>query len=59
MAKLTRGERPVSTVFDLLGTDENDVTFAIGWMLRESPVFFGLFIASAGAKPINHADRDH
>ena len=29
-------------MFDLLGTDENDVTFAIGWLLRESPEFFRL-----------------
>ncbi len=42
-------------MFDLLGTDENDVTFAIGWTLRESPEFFRLFVAACGGRPLDPA----
>jgi len=54
MAELTQGKRPLSTVFDLLGRDENDVTFAIGWLLRESPEFFRLFLAACGSRSTLH-----
>lgn len=49
MARLTRGERDVLTVFDLLGTNENDVTFAIGWCLSESPAFLRRVVSNCGA----------
>src|SRR5581483_11872638 len=55
MARLTLGERPVATVFDLLGTDENDVTYAIGWALCESNVFFRLFLAAAQTTGVDPA----
>lgn len=29
----------VETVFDLLGQKENDLTFALGWVLAQSPAF--------------------
>ncbi len=50
MARLTRGERDVLTVFDLLGTNENDVTFAIGWCLSESPALLRRVVSSCGAQ---------
>lgn len=32
-------DNPVPTVFDLLGLDENDMTFAIPWGMAQSPAF--------------------
>jgi hypothetical protein len=29
--------RPIGTVFDLLGTKENDITYSVGWALSQSP----------------------
>ena len=29
----------VKTIFDLLGTKENDMTFALGWVLSRSKIF--------------------
>lgn len=34
--ELTLYGRPVSTVFDLLGSKENDITYSLGWALAES-----------------------
>lgn len=31
------GRRPVETVFDLMGTNEDDLTYALGWGLKQSP----------------------
>ena len=28
--------RPINTVFDLLGSNENDITFSVGWALAQS-----------------------
>jgi hypothetical protein len=36
--------RTVETVFDLLGRDENDMTFALGWGLRQSPALLRSFL---------------
>jgi hypothetical protein len=33
------GSRPVSTVFDLLGSAENDLTYALGWSLARATGF--------------------
>jgi hypothetical protein len=35
---LTVSGRPIDTVFDLLGRDENDLTYAFGWALANSPL---------------------
>ncbi len=35
-AELTLYGRPVGTVFDLLGSKENDITYSLGWALAES-----------------------
>jgi hypothetical protein len=37
MILLTQGKRPVESPFDLLGSDENAITGAIAWTLRQSP----------------------
>jgi hypothetical protein len=31
--------RKIETIFDLLGREENDMTYALGWALAESPQF--------------------
>jgi hypothetical protein len=37
MPDLTVHGRPISNFFELLGDDENALTFAVGWTLRQSP----------------------
>lgn len=37
--KLLRYERPVQTVFGLLGTNEDDMTYALGFVMSRSPRF--------------------
>lgn len=31
--------RPITSVFELLGTKENDITYSVGWALAQSPTF--------------------
>lgn len=49
MADLTIGGQPVETVFDLLGSKENDITYALGWGLAQSDDLLRRFLAMAGA----------
>jgi hypothetical protein len=51
LPELTIGGAPVSTVFDLLGRKENDITYALGWGLAQSPALFGRFLGLIGAEP--------
>ncbi|WP_436533008.1 hypothetical protein [Actinoplanes sp. HUAS TT8] len=44
MAALTRHGTPVSSVFDLLGIDENDVTAALGFALARTPTLLGAVV---------------
>ena len=39
MAELTLHSRPVRTVFDLLGSKEDDITYSVGWGLAQSEAF--------------------
>jgi len=39
MAELTLHGRPVGTVFDLLGSKEDDLTYSVGWGLAQSESF--------------------
>lgn len=43
MVDLALHGRSVSTVFDLLGRDENDMTYALGWGLAKSPRLLDAF----------------
>jgi hypothetical protein len=36
-AELSLHGRPIASVFELLGTKENDITFSLGWALAQSP----------------------
>jgi len=44
VADLVLHARPVETVFDLLGRDENDMTAALGWALARSPALLQGFV---------------
>jgi hypothetical protein len=44
VALIVRGRNPTS-VFQLLGPDENSATFALGWVLERSPAFRDALIA--------------
>jgi hypothetical protein len=39
MTDLTLHSRKIETIFDLLGQKENDMTYALGWALAQSPQF--------------------
>jgi len=39
VAELTLHSRPVGTVFDLLGSKEDDITYSVGWGLAQSESF--------------------
>jgi hypothetical protein len=41
--------RQVHTFFELMGSRENDMTFALGWCLARAPEFLRAFCRSAGA----------
>lgn len=44
MFDLTRHGSPVTSVFDLLGTNENDLTSALGFALSRSPALLGALL---------------
>ncbi|MBA2719243.1 MAG: hypothetical protein H0U52_08410 [Chloroflexi bacterium] len=44
MAELVLHGRPVETVFDLLGRDENDMTYALGWGLTHNAAALAAFV---------------
>ncbi len=52
MGLIVRG-REASTVFALLGTDENSATFALGWALERSPAFRNRFIEAVIGERLN------
>ncbi len=47
MAELTLHSRPVGTVFDLLGSKEDDITYSVGWGLAQSEAFTRAVLAEA------------
>jgi len=46
MIILTQGKRPVESPFDLLGSDEDAITGAIAWTLRQSPALLKALVGS-------------
>jgi hypothetical protein len=42
--------RKLDTVFDLLGSKENDITYSVGWALAQSPAFCARLMAAATNK---------
>jgi hypothetical protein len=50
MATLSLHGREVQNVFSLLGSNENDMTFSLGWALAQCPRFLDAFVASIAPK---------
>ena len=50
MTNLTLHSQEIETVFDLLGQNENDLTFALGWALARAPQFLTRFATALGLK---------
>lgn len=60
MTDLLLHRRPVGTVFDLLGDQENDLTFSVGWVLAKSPAFCRAFLRKAfGKQPVGRVKAVH
>lgn len=55
MRLLAIGSAAATSVFDLLGRKENDLTYAVGWCLAESPAFLHRFVALAGGLELDDA----
>lgn len=51
---LTLGRQTIHTVFDLLGTQENDLTSSLGWGMVNSPILLQAIATEAGID--NHGD---
>jgi hypothetical protein len=47
MPELLLHNRPLASIFNLLGQKENDVTYSIGWALSKSPHFLRNFLHTA------------
>jgi hypothetical protein len=45
--KLMRSRKPVATIFDLLGTKEDHMTYALGYVASRSPRFLGALLRQA------------
>lgn len=56
MAELLLHGRPVPTVFDLLGRNENDMTFALAWGMAQSERFLSDVVAAVTGGPIASSD---
>jgi hypothetical protein len=47
MADLLLHDRPIRSVFQLLGSKENDITYSIGWALANAPKFLDAVVDAA------------
>jgi hypothetical protein len=47
VAELTLHSRPVRTVFDLLGSKEDDITYSVGWGVAQSEAFTRALLVEA------------
>jgi hypothetical protein len=52
--ELIRYGQEVSTIFDLFGSKENDMTFSLGWVLSRSEAFLRLLIADVCGSVPSH-----
>lgn len=44
MSQLYVHNKPIESIFELLGSDENDITYSVGWALHSSPAFLRRFL---------------
>ena len=47
MTQILLHNKPVESIFHLLGEKENDITFSVGWALARSPSFLKAFLRSS------------
>ena len=47
MSELYLHNKPIDSLFRLLGEDENDITYSVGWALHRSKSFLRLFLKEA------------
>lgn len=58
MPELLLHNRPVASIFNLLGQKENDITYSIGWALSKCPSFLNNFLNKVTqTKRIRDSDR--
>ncbi|ADB39098.1 hypothetical protein [Spirosoma linguale] len=50
MAQLSIYGKPITSFFQLLGDNENDISYSIGWALSQSPSFLRSFIQAVTGK---------
>ncbi|HQP39231.1 MAG TPA: hypothetical protein PLI95_28805 [Polyangiaceae bacterium] len=53
---LLRYDKPVRTVFDLLGRKEDDMTYALGFVCSRSPMFVAALVKAVGGTPGSFED---
>lgn len=53
MADIYLHGRQIESIFELLGEDEDDITYSIGWAFANSPAFLNAFIKKAWPKASN------
>ena len=56
MSQLTICRKPITSVFQLLGENENDITYSIGYVLANSESFLLKFLKSLHITPKNSAN---
>lgn len=44
MPQLYLHNKPIESIFELLGEGENDITYSVGWLLHSSPAFLRRFL---------------
>jgi hypothetical protein len=50
MPELQLHNKPIETIFQLLGEKENDITYSVGWALYRSPAFLKEFLKATAGK---------
>lgn len=53
MASIQLRRRPIESVFELIGGDENSLTFAVGWCLSQAPAFLDAVAHHLGFEPLS------
>jgi hypothetical protein len=56
MSELQLHNRPIETIFQLLGEKENDITFSVGWALYRSPAFLNEFLIATVGEDENRVE---
>jgi hypothetical protein len=58
MPELVLHDRPIVTVFDLLGRGENDMTASLGWGLAHNSALLDRFVERVASGVVLRATRD-